>query len=154
MFNPDSDFTHPMLPKRTPLIPEALLSLAAKLPTGESGGTLETLLFLRSECILRQGQAFFPVLVCSIQPRSLRTHARTHAHLRARHCPRSGATVRNFSPGTKPVPSVQTGFTCVHSKRRSEPGRAATYTEDKRIIWGSTKSVPWLGLLGAFSAAG
>lgn len=82
-FNPDSDFTHPMLPKRTPLIPEALLSLSAKLPTGESRGTLETLLFLRSECILRQGQAFFPVLVCSIQPLSLHTHAHTHACARA-----------------------------------------------------------------------
>lgn len=78
MFNPDSDFTHPMLPKRTPLIPEALLSLAAKLATGESRGTLDTLLFHRSECILRQGQAFFPVLVCSIQPLSLHTHTRAH----------------------------------------------------------------------------
>lgn len=35
---------------------------------------LETLLFLGSECILRQGQVFFHVLMCSIQPLSLHAH--------------------------------------------------------------------------------
>lgn len=52
------------------------MSLAAKLSAGKSRDTLGTLLFLGSTYILRQGQAFFTVL---IQPLSLHTH--THMAL-------------------------------------------------------------------------